>query len=440
MPRVSFYTLGCKLNYAETSTLQRDFEARRFETVSFGAAADVTVINTCTVTEEADRKCRQTVRRALRANPDAFVIVTGCYAQLQPDVLAAIEGVDAVLGASEKFRLFHLIDAFSKGEATQVAVSCIDEATAFGPAFSSGERTRAFLKVQDGCDYGCAFCTIPLARGRSRSQRVAETVRQARHLADQGYREIVLSGINIGLYGEDHGSSLLSLLQALDDVDGIDRYRISSIEPNLLTDDLIDFVAASRRFQPHFHLPLQSGDDYVLGKMRRRYRRSLYAERVAHIKRLMPHACVGADVIVGFPAEDETRFDTTYRFIQDLPLAYLHVFTYSERADTVAVDQPERTGGTSVPKAERSRRNRMLRILSEKKRHAFYQSHRSNVRPVLWEEAEHGGAMHGFTDNYIKVGRPYEAARVGQTEDVRLGALAEDGTVTAEDAAFVSLL
>ena len=440
MPRVSFYTLGCKLNYAETSTLQRDFEARRFETVSFGEPADVTVINTCTVTEEADRKCRQTVRRALRANPDAFVIVTGCYAQLQPDVLAAIEGVDAVLGASEKFRLFHLIDAFSKGEATQVAVSCIDEATAFGPAFSSGERTRAFLKVQDGCDYSCAFCTIPLARGRSRSQPVAETIRQARHLADQGYREIVLSGINIGLYGEDHGSSLLSLLQALDDVDGIDRYRISSIEPNLLTDILIDFVAASRRFQPHFHLPLQSSDDYVLGKMRRRYRRGLYAERVAHIKRLMPHAGIGADVIVGFPAEDEARFETTYRFIQDLPLAYLHVFTYSERADTVAVAQPERTGGTSVPKAERSRRNRMLRILSEKKRHAFYQAHQSDVRSVLWEEAERGGAMHGFTDNYIKVGRPYEAARVGQIEHVRLGTLAEDGTVTAEDAAFVSLL
>ncbi|MGI9174136.1 MAG: tRNA (N(6)-L-threonylcarbamoyladenosine(37)-C(2))-methylthiotransferase MtaB [Rhodothermales bacterium] len=440
MPRVSFYTLGCKLNYAETSTLQRDFEARRFETVSFGEAADVTVINTCTVTEEADRKCRQTVRRALRANPDAFVIVTGCYAQLQPDVLAAIEGVDAVLGASEKFRLFHLIDEFSKGEATQIAVSCIDEATAFGPAFSSGERTRAFLKVQDGCDYSCAFCTIPLARGRSRSQPVAETVGQARHLAAQGYREIVLSGINIGLYGEDHGSSLLPLLQALDEVEGIDRYRISSIEPNLLTDSLIVFVAASRRFQPHFHLPLQSGDDYVLGKMRRRYRRGLYAERVAHIKRLMPYAGIGADVIVGFPAEDEARFETTYRFIQDLPLAYLHVFTYSERADTIAVDQPERTGGTSVPKAERSRRNRMLRILSEKKRHAFYQAHLSDVRPVLWEDAERGGAMHGFTDNYVKVGRPYDSERAGQIEDVRLGALTEDGTVTAEDAAFVSLL
>ena len=445
MPRVSFYTLGCKLNYAETSTLQRDFEARRFETVSFGEAADVTVINTCTVTEEADRKCRQTVRRALRANPDAFVIVTGCYAQLQPDVLAAIEGVDAVLGASEKFRLFHLIDEFSKGEATQIAVSCIDEATTFGPAFSSGERTRAFLKVQDGCDYSCAFCTIPLARGRSRSQPVAETVQQARYLANQGYREIVLSGINIGLYGEDlrgedQGSSLLPLLQALDEVDGIDRFRISSIEPNLLTDAIIDFVAASRRFQPHFHIPLQSGDDYVLGKMRRRYRRGLYAERVARIKRLMPHACVGADVIVGFPAEDEARFETTYRFIQDLPLAYLHVFTYSERADTVAVAQPERTGGTSVPKAERSRRNRMLRILSEKKRHAFYQAHHLDVRPVLWEEAERGGAMHGFTDNYIKVGRPYDAMRVGQIEDVRLGALAEDGTVTAEDAAFVSIM
>ena len=440
MPRVSFYTLGCKLNYAETSTLQRNFEARRFETVPFGETAEVAVINTCTVTEEADRKCRQTIRRALRANPDTFVIVTGCYAQLQPDTIAAIPGVDVVLGASEKFQLFSLVDEFSKREATQVAVSCIDEAATYGPAFSSGERTRAFLKVQDGCDYSCAFCTIPLARGRSRSQPVAETVAQAHEIASQGYREIVLSGINIGLYGEDHGASLLDLLRALDAVDGIDRYRISSIEPNLLTDAMIDFVGASRRFQPHFHLPLQSGDDKVLGRMRRRYRRALYADRVARIRTLLPHACIGADVIVGFPAEDEARFETTYRFIQELPLAYLHVFTYSERANTVAVDQPERVGGTSVPKAERSRRNRMLRVLSEKKRHAFYRAHLSDVRPVLWEEAERGGAMHGFTDNYIKVGRPYDAERVGMIEDVRLSALAEDGTVTAEDTAFVSLV
>ena len=445
MPRVSFYTLGCKLNYAETSTLQRDFEGRGFEAVPFGEAADVAVINTCTVTEEADRKCRQTIRRALRTSPDAFVIVTGCYAQLQPEALAAIDGVDVVLGANEKFQLFNLIDQFSKREETQVAVSCIDDVAAYGPAYSSGERTRAFLKVQDGCDYGCAFCTIPLARGRSRSQPVAETVAQAREIAAQGYREVVLSGINIGLYGQDlyrkdQGADLLALLRALDDVDGISRYRISSIEPNLLTDAIIDFVATSRRFQPHFHLPLQSGDDYVLGKMRRRYRRALYADRIARIKRLLPHACIGADVIVGFPAEDAARFETTCRFIQDLPLAYLHVFTYSERANTVAVDQPERMGETSVPKAERSRRNRTLRVLSEKKRHAFYRKHLGDVRPVLWEEAERGGAMHGFTDNYIKIGRPYNAARVGQIEDIRLGALAEDGTVVAEDAAFVSLV
>ena len=439
MPRVSFYTLGCKLNYAETSTLERDFERRHFETVPFGEAADVAVINTCTVTEEADRKCRQTIRRALRANPEAFVVVTGCYAQLQPDVLAAIDGVDAVLGASEKFRLFSLIDQFSKREQTQVAVSCIDGVTAYGPAYSSGERTRAFLKVQDGCDYSCAFCTIPLARGRSRSQTVAQTLAQAREIAERGYREVVLSGVNIGLYGEDHGAGLLDLLRALDGVDGIDRYRISSIEPNLLTDAIIDFMAGARAFQPHVHLPLQSGDNDVLGKMRRRYRREGYAGRVARVKALLPHACIGADVIVGFPAETEARFENTYRFISELPLSYLHVFTYSERANTVAAEQPERVGGVPVPKAERSRRNRMLRLLSEKKRHAFYREHAGDVRPVLWEEAERGGTMHGYTDNYVKVGRPYDASRIGEIEPVRLGEMAEDGTVTAEDATFVPL-
>jgi threonylcarbamoyladenosine tRNA methylthiotransferase MtaB len=440
MPRVSFHTLGCKLNFAETSTLARDFELRQFDVVDFGTPADVAVINTCSVTDEADRKCRQVIRRALKANPDAFVIVTGCYAQLQPESIASIPGVDAVLGANEKFRLFQLIDSFSKRERTQVAVSCIDDATDYGPAFSSGERTRAFLKVQDGCDYSCSFCTIPMARGRSRSQTVEATVAQAREIAAMGYQEIVLSGVNIGLYGQEHGTSLLSLVQALDEVKEIERYRISSIEPNLLTNEIIDFVAASRAFQPHFHIPLQSGDDSVLGKMRRRYKTELYADRVAYIKQQMPHACIGVDVIVGFPAETEERFENTYRFLHGLDVSYLHVFTYSERPGTVAVDQLDRMDGKPVSKAERSRRNRMLRILSDKKRHAFYVTHQGETRPVLWEGSEHDGVMHGFTDNYVKVQRPHDAAWEGLIEPVQLGAFAEDGTLVAEDAALAVLL
>ncbi len=445
MPRVAFYTLGCKLNFAETSSLQRDFEERSFDVVPFGDAADVTVINTCTVTAEADRKCRQVIRRALRANPSSFVVVTGCYAQLQPDAIAAIDGVDAVLGAREKFRLFHLLDAFDKREETQVAVSCIDDATSFGAAYAATERTRAFLKVQDGCDYSCAFCTIPLARGKSRSAPVEALVAQAHEIAGRGFKEIVLSGVNIGLYGQGahdagHEATLLDLLQALDRVDGIERYRISSIEPNLLTDALIDFVAASRRFQPHFHLPLQSGDDVVLGKMRRRYRRARYADRVDRIKRLLPDACIGVDVIVGFPAETPECFENTFRFLHELPVSYLHVFSYSERPNTTAVDEPDRMDGPPVPRAERSRRNRRLRLLSQKKQHAFCDRHLGSIRPVLWEDAEKDGVMYGFTDNYIKVQTPYDAARVGRIEGVRLGALAEDGTVTAEDPAFVSFL
>ena len=445
MPRVALHTLGCKLNFAETNTVQRAFEERAFTVVPFGEAADVAVVNTCTVTAEADRKCRQVIRRARRANPDAFVIVTGCYAQLRPDDLAAIEGVDVVLGAHEKFRLFDLIDSFDKRQQTQVAVSCIDEVAEFGPAFSSNERTRAFLKVQDGCDYTCAFCTIPLARGRSRSAPLDQVLAQARTIAARGFKEIVLSGVNIGLYGQGshdttRETSLIDLLQALETVDGIERYRISSIEPNLLTDEIIDFVAASETFQPHFHIPLQSGDDTVLGTMRRRYRRHVYADRVAHILHRMPDACIGVDVIVGFPTETEERFENTFCFLRDLPVAYLHAFTYSERPDTVAVDQLDQMGGGPVPKPERSRRNRILRVLSQKKQHAFYHCHLGDVRPVLWESTEKNGVMYGFTDNYIKVQRPYDEARIGTIETVRLGSTAEDGTVVAEDAAFVSIL
>ena len=425
MPRVSFYTLGCKLNYAETGTLERQFEDRHFSIVPFGEPADVTVVNTCSVTAEADRKCRNVIRRAQRANPDAFVIVTGCYAQLQPAEIATIEGVDVVLGANEKFRLFQLIEEFTRREKPQLLISCIDDVSEYGPASSSSGRTRAFLKIQDGCDYSCSFCTIPMARGRSRSQDLDSALGEARSLAERGFREIVLSGVNIGLYGEDRGASLLDLLKELDRIDGIDRYRISSIEPNLLSDEIIDFVASSERFQPHFHIPLQSGDDFVLGKMRRRYKRGVYADRIDRIRRLMPHAAIGADVIVGFPSENRECFDNSYRFISELPVSYLHVFTYSERAGTAAAT----TDG--VPPPERSRRNRLLRILSRKKEEAFYREYLGTTRPVLWEKGVSEDTVRGYTDNYIQVEAPRDLHRRGEVEPVLLGSLSANGTILA---------
>ena len=431
MPRVSLYTLGCKLNYAETSTIGRAFQAKGYEIVPFGETADVTIINTCTVTEQAEQKCRNIIRRALRANPDAFIIVTGCYAQLRPETIAAIPGVDVVLGAAEKFHLFDYVQTFTKQPQTQIHVSCIDTLTDFGPAYSTGERTRAFLKIQDGCDYGCTFCTIPLARGRSRSQPLEEAVANAQAIAQAGYKEIVLSGVNIGLYGQEFEYSLLDLLQALDNVTGIERYRISSIEPNLLTQEIIDFVATSRKFQPHFHVPLQSGDNFVLKKMARRYRRELYAERVEQILKAMPHACIGVDVIVGFPAETEERFENTYRFLQELPIAYLHVFTYSERPHTPAVERQE-AFGTPIPMSERTRRSKMLRILSQKKKYAFYQQHLHTRRPVLWEATPQTDTMRGFTDNYIRVEAPFDAQKVNTIEPVLLARIKESGVVEAE--------
>lgn len=439
MNRVAFYTLGCKLNFAETGALRDAFVEKSYDVVPFGEPADVAVINTCTVTEEADRKCRQVIRRALRANPDAFVIVTGCYAQLQPDTIACIEGVDAVLGAHEKFQLFNVLQDFEKREQTQIDVSCIDEVTTFGPAYSAGERSRAFLKIQDGCDYTCAFCTIPLARGKSRSQSIEETLRQAEDIARRGYREIVLSGVNIGLYGQDTGEDLLDLLKRLDAVAGIDRYRISSIEPNLLTDDIVDFVARSRAFQPHFHIPLQSGDNEVLGKMRRRYQREVYARRVAYIKSRMPHAAIGVDVIVGYPAETADRFENTFTFLQELPITYLHVFTYSERPNTVAVDRVEEKSWTPIDKKERARRNRRLRLLSEKKRAAFYREHLGQPRPVLWEADKKKSLMFGFTDNYIKVAQPYNPALVNTITTAHLTEIDGSGNVLIRNPEFIAL-
>jgi threonylcarbamoyladenosine tRNA methylthiotransferase MtaB len=435
---VSFYTLGCKLNYSETSAIGRQFTDAGYQEVDFGQGADVVVINTCSVTDFADRKCRNIVRRALGANAGARIVVVGCYAQLKPAEIANIEGVDLVLGAAEKFRILDYIDGIGTGAGKgMVRAGEVKEADTFISSFSFGDRTRSFLKVQDGCDYKCTFCTIPLARGKSRSSTVEQIVADAEAIAARGVKEIVLTGVNIGDFG--NGTSVIEgqrprkealfvdLARALDEVEGITRFRISSIEPNLCTDEIIDFVAQSKRFAPHFHMPLQSGNNKQLAQMRRRYRRELYAERVAHIKQVMPHACIGVDLIVGFPGETEEDFLETYRFVQELDVSYFHVFTYSERANTPAAEMDG-----VVPMAERKRRNKMLNILSEKKRRAHYEAYSGDVRPVLLEKSKQEGMLQGFTDNYVRVSFPAEDSWVNHLVDMKLGEIGEDGLVNAE--------
>jgi threonylcarbamoyladenosine tRNA methylthiotransferase MtaB len=424
MGRVSFHTLGCKLNFAETSNLRREFEARGYVTVDQRDSCDISVINTCSVTAEADRKCRQIIRRIHRLNPHAFIVVTGCYAQLRPNEVASVEGVSAVLGNAEKARIFDLIDDFVPTAYTQINVSCTGTHTSFSPALLSDDRTRAFLKIQDGCDYSCSFCTIPMARGKSRSALPDKIVAQAESLALRGIKEIILTGVNIGLYGKgsldkNAGLQLLDLLYRLAKVDGILRYRISSIEPNLLTNDIIDFIADTPVMVPHFHIPLQSGNDAVLGTMRRRYRREVYSRRVEYIRERLPEASIGADVIVGFPTETAEHFTDTHTFLANLPVTYLHVFTYSGRPNTASVNQTHR----AVPPRERTLRNRTLRALSDRKRRIFREQFRGQVRPVLWERNVKSDAIQGYTDNYIRVSRPFDRDRVGLVENVTLGSI-----------------
>jgi len=428
--KVAFYTLGCKLNFAETSTIARSFKSKNFEQVSFDQAADVYVINTCSVTDNADKRFKTIVKSALKQNSDAFLIAVGCYAQLKPEELADVNGVDLVLGATEKFNVTHYLDDLTKKNTGEVHSCEIVEANFYEGSYSIGDRTRAFLKVQDGCDYKCTYCTIPLARGISRSDTLENVLRNAKEISAQGIQEIVLTGVNIGDYGKGefgnkkHEHTFFELVQALDDVEGINRLRISSIEPNLLKDETIQFVAASKTFVPHFHIPLQSGSDALLKKMKRRYLRQTYTDRVAKIKRVMPQACIGVDVIVGFPGETDDLFLETYHYLNELDIAYLHVFTYSERPNTEAVDMDG-----VVPVKVRQKRSKMLRGLSAKKRMSFYQSQLDTTVSVLFESENKSGYIYGFTENYVRVKTPWNPELINTIHPITLREIDADGHV-----------
>jgi threonylcarbamoyladenosine tRNA methylthiotransferase MtaB len=431
--KVAFYTLGCKLNFSETSTIARNFQDEGFDRVDFEEVADIYVINTCSVTDNADKQFKQVVKKAMKLNDKAFVAAVGCYAQLKPEELAAVDGVDLVLGATEKFKITDYINDLSKNDFGQVHSCEIAEADFYVGSYSIGDRTRAFLKVQDGCDYKCTYCTIPLARGISRSDALENVLKNAYEISQQNIKEIVLTGVNIGDYGKGefgnkkHEHTFLELVQALDVVEGIERLRISSIEPNLLKNETIDFVAKSRTFVPHFHIPLQSGSNAILRLMKRRYMRELYAERVAKIREVMPHACIGVDVIVGFPGESDEHFLETYHFLNDLDISYLHVFTYSERDNTEAALMEG-----VVPNNVRAKRSKMLRGLSVKKRRAFYESQLGSHRTVLFEGENKEGYIHGFTENYVKVKTPWNPDLVNTLHQVRLTKIDEDGCVRIE--------
>lgn len=433
MKKIAFYTLGCKLNFSETSTIARSFEQEGYIRVDFDDPADIYVINTCSVTENADKQFKQIVRKALKTNPKAFLAAVGCYAQLKPEELASVDGVDLVLGAKEKFNITQYIDDLTKNNEGIVHSCEISETDFYVGSYSIGDRTRAFLKVQDGCDYKCTYCTIPMARGISRSDTIENIIANAKKISDKGIKEIVLTGVNIGDYGKGefgnkkHEHTFLELVQALDNVEGIERLRISSIEPNLIKDETIDFIAQSKSFVPHFHIPLQSGSNEILKKMKRRYLRELYVSRVAKIREVMPDACIGVDVIVGFPGETDEHFLETYHFLNELDISYLHVFTYSERDNTEAVLMDG-----VVPDAVRAKRSKMLRGLSAKKRNAFYESQLGKEKTVLFESDNKQGYIHGFTENYVKVKAPWDPALVNTLHKVKLTKIDVDGMVRFE--------
>ena len=414
--KVAFYTLGCKLNFSETSTIGRTFQEAGFAKVEFEETPDVFVINTCSVTENADKKCRGLVRKAMKINPMGFVAIIGCFAQLKPEKIAEIPGVDIVLGANEKFNILDHLDSLDKNTDTLISNRSIKETKHFVPAFSIGDRTRSFFKIQDGCDYFCSFCTIPLARGKSRNASIAATIEEAKKIAQTQVKEVVLTGVNIGDFGQGEEENFFELIQELDTLQGIDRFRISSIEPNLLSDEIISFcLGNSKRFVPHFHIPLQVGNNRLLKAMRRKYDRELYADRVKHIKKLNPSACIGADVIVGFPGETDEDFMDTVHFLKDIDVSYLHVFTYSERARTTAIKLEN-----PVPLDVRRNRSKQLHILSEKKKRAFYEQNTNTIVSVLFEAEENNGMMYGFSENYIKVKTPFDPDLANTIQHVEL--------------------
>ncbi|MES2380121.1 MAG: tRNA (N(6)-L-threonylcarbamoyladenosine(37)-C(2))-methylthiotransferase MtaB [Bacteroidota bacterium] len=421
---VAFYTLGCKLNFSETSSIGRQLSEAGMQKVAFEAGADVYVVNTCSVTDNADKKCKKIVKEALRHNPNAFVAIVGCYAQLKPNEIAKIPGVDIVLGAAEKFNINNYLEDLNKKEVAVVKEGKIKEVLDYHASYSIGDRTRSFLKVQDGCDYFCSFCTIPLARGKSRSDTIENTVKQAAEIVNQGIKEIVLTGVNTGDFGHGTEENFYLLLQALEQIEGLERIRISSIEPNLLTDEIIELVAQSNKIVPHFHIPLQSGSDKILQSMRRRYLTALYTSRVHKIKTLMPHCCIGVDVIVGYPGEEHEDFIDTYNYLNELNISYLHVFTYSERVNTTAYKLPGK-----VPNSERADRSKMLHILSDKKRLAFYNEHVGKTYPVLWEAENDNNIMYGFTSNYIKVKTNYDPMLVNEIIEVEITAIDNEDMV-----------
>lgn len=427
--KVAFYTLGCKLNFSETSTLSRLFEEGGYAKVDFEEHPDIFIINTCSVTENADKKCKQLVRRALKINPEGLIAIVGCYAQLKPEEIGKIPGVDLVLGANEKFNVLeHIEKITAKLEKSIVEFESIKKTTEFVPSYSYGDRTRSFLKVQDGCDYFCTFCTIPLARGKSRNATISETVNEANKIAQTEIKEVVLTGVNIGDFGQGNEENFYQLIQQLDQVEGIDRFRISSIEPNLLTNEIIDYcLTDSQRFVPHFHIPLQSGSNNLLKAMRRKYGRELYAERVAKIKEIEPTCCIGVDVIVGFPGETEEEFMETVHFLKELDISYLHVFTYSERANTTATKMAD-----AVPMHVRKERSKILHLLSDRKKRMFYEQNLGNIRIALIESEQDEGWMYGFTENYVKIRIPFDATFANQFIKVRLKKVNSDGTMDCE--------